>query len=250
MASSTQLQPISRPVGRAIVEGDGEAIRRRAVEIARWTVVARLLQVDWVEDRLRVAGTVALTDGGGGLAELRFAELVGADGLGLDLWDPELMRLRLDLAKRKTGERWFVPVTVHRSGMQASFTADLDPGTLAAGSRLPRGLWDLFAHLSVLGLNDRRRTTLTPERQPGAVLPEPVEGDARPRFAAYFTEQTAALCLDVGLVKHRSLRRPSAPIADPAPATEPAPAPEPPETKRATTPFARVARRARRIVSG
>ncbi len=88
------------------------------------------------------------------------------------------------------------------------------------------------------------------------MLPEPVDGDARPRMAAYFTEQTSALCLDVGLIKHRSLRRRPAPPPEPepAPAAEPAPAPPAPATKHPTkrpaSPFARVARRARRIVSG
>ncbi len=48
-------------------------------------------------------------------------------GCGLDLWDPELSWLRLDLAERRTGERWFVPATIHPAGVQASFTADLDP---------------------------------------------------------------------------------------------------------------------------
>ena len=251
------LPPIVRPVGRAIIEGDGDAIRRRAVEISRWSVRARLLQVDWAaKDRLQIAGAVALTDGDDGLAELRFAELLGDDGEGVDLWDPEFSWLRLDLAERRAGERWFVPATIHPAGVQASFTTDLDPYAVAAGRRLPKGLWDLNAQLVVLGLHDRSRVTLTRERQPGAVLPEPVAADARPKIAAYFTEQTSALCLDVGLIKHRSLRRrpDPPPEPEPEPVAEPAPGPQAPETKRPpkrpASPFARVARRARRIVSG
>ena len=241
------LPPILRPVGRAILEGDGEAIRRRATDIARWTVRPRLLQVDWTADRLQIAGTVGLTDGEDGRAALRFAELLGGEGRGVDLWDPEFSGLQLDLAERRTGERWFVPATIHPAGVQASFTADLIPRTIAAGRRLPKGLWDLNAQLVVLGLHDRRRVTLTRERQPGTVLPEPVAGNARPRMAAYFTEQTSSLCLDVGLIKHRSLRQPPAPVHDPEHEAEPTP----PETKRATTIFARVARRARdRSISG
>jgi glycosyltransferase involved in cell wall biosynthesis len=240
------LPPIVRPVGRAILEGDGEAIRRRATEIARWTVRPRLLQVDWTADRLQIAGTVGLTDGEDGRAPLRFAELLGGEGRGVDLWDPQFSWVHLDLAERRTGERWFVPATIHPAGVQASFTADLIPRTIAAGRRLPKGLWDLNAQLVVLGLHDRRRVTLTRERQPGTVLPEPVAGNARPRMAAYFTEQTSSLCLDVGLIKHRSLRQPPAPVHDPEHEAEPTP----PEAKRATTIFARVARRARRSISG
>jgi len=249
------LPPIVRPVGRAIIEGDGEAIRRRATEIARWTVHPRLLQVDWTADRLQIAGTVGLTDGDDGRAALRFAELLGGEGRGVDLWDPEFSWLRLDLAERRTGERWFVPATIHPAGVQASFTADLNPRAIAAGRRLPKGLWDLNAQLVLLGLHDRRRVTLTRERQPGTVLPEPVAGDARPRMAAYFTRQTSALCLDVGLIKHPSLRRRSAPPHQPEPE---AAVVSPPvhrsranhPTKRPFSPIARVARRARRIVSG
>jgi hypothetical protein len=56
-----------------------------------------------------------------------------------------------------------------------------------------------------MGLGMRRRATLTKERQPGKVLPEPVEKGS-PTMAVYFTRRTSGLCLDVGLVRHPKLR--------------------------------------------
>lgn len=90
-------------------------------------------------------------------------------------------------------------------GLVASFTAAIDPNTIAAGNRLHDGLWDVNVHFGVLGLGMRRRATLTKERQPGRVLPEPVTGGS-PTVAAYFTRRTSGLCLDVGLVRHPKLR--------------------------------------------
>jgi hypothetical protein len=65
-----------------------------------------------------------------------------------------------------------------------------------------------------MGLGMRRRVTLTEERQPGRVLPEPVAGGP-PTMAAYFTKRTSGLCLDVGLVKHRKLASKPRPTAIP-----------------------------------
>ncbi|HEX5384778.1 MAG TPA: hypothetical protein VFW54_09070, partial [Propionibacteriaceae bacterium] len=65
--------------------------------------------------------------------------------------------------------------------------------------------WDLNVHFGVMGLSMRRRATLTEERQPGKVLPEPVQGGP-PTMAVYFTRRTSGLCLDVGLVRHPELR--------------------------------------------
>jgi hypothetical protein len=112
--------------------------------------------------------------------------------------------MRLDLTERDTGETWPVPAEIHRMGLAASFSADIDPNTLAAGARLADGLWDLYVHFGVLGLTMRRHATLTPERRPGSVLPEPVK-DGSPKMAVYFTKRTSGLCLDVGLVKHPKL---------------------------------------------
>jgi glycosyltransferase involved in cell wall biosynthesis len=138
------------------------------------------------------------------LAQQRLAALV-------DHSAPEVLWLglatspiRVDLTERRTGETWPVRATLHRTGLAAAFTATIDPNTLAAGARLPDGLWDLHVHFGVMGLGMRRRATLTKERQPGKVLPEPVQGGS-PTMAVYFTRKTSGVCLDVGLVKHPKL---------------------------------------------
>jgi glycosyltransferase involved in cell wall biosynthesis len=139
------------------------------------------------------------------LAEQRFAAL-------LDHPAPEVLWLgmatspvRVDLTERRTGETWQVPAAIHRMGLVASFSTVIDPNTIAGGARLPDGLWDLNVHFGVMGLGMRRRATLTKERQPGKVLPEPVEKGS-PTMAVYFTRRTSGLCLDVGLVRHPKLR--------------------------------------------
>jgi poly(ribitol-phosphate) beta-N-acetylglucosaminyltransferase len=139
------------------------------------------------------------------LAEQRFATL-------LDHPAPEVLwlgmatsALRVDLTERRTGETWQIPVAVHRMGLAAAFSAAIDPNIIAAGARLSDGLWDLNVHFGVMGLGMRRRATLTKERQPGKVLPEPVR-EGPPTMAVYFTRGTSGLCLDVGLVKHPRLR--------------------------------------------
>jgi len=139
------------------------------------------------------------------LTEKRFAALV-------DHAAPEVLWLgmatspvRLDLTERRTGETWPVRATVHRMGLAAAFSAAIDPNTVAAGARLPDGLWDLNVHFGVMGLGMRRRATLTKERQPGTILAEPVT-DNPPTMAVYFTRRTSGFCLDVGLVKHPKVR--------------------------------------------
>jgi poly(ribitol-phosphate) beta-N-acetylglucosaminyltransferase len=139
------------------------------------------------------------------LAEQRFATL-------LDHPAPEVLWLglatspvRVDLTERRTGETWQVPVAIHRMGLVASFSTVIDPNTIAGGARLPDGLWDLNVHFGVMGLGMRRRATLTQERQPGKVLPEPVK-EGSPTMAVYFTRRTSGLCLDVGLLRHPKLR--------------------------------------------
>jgi poly(ribitol-phosphate) beta-N-acetylglucosaminyltransferase len=138
------------------------------------------------------------------LAEQRLAALV-------DHPAPEVLWLglatspvRLDLTERRTGETWPVRATLHRTGLAAAFTATIDPNAIAAGARLPDGLWDLNVHFGVMGLGMRRRATLTKERQPGKVLPEPVQSGS-PTMAVYFTRRTSGVCLDVGLVRHPKL---------------------------------------------
>ncbi len=232
------VSPLSRPVAAAVIAGDGAEVRRLAEATARWTVQASLLQAGWSGRSLQISGTVTLTDTvplpelqlepvelsehasrADGGPEARFAALFG------DLAPAELeagydgAKLVLDVTERKTGTRWPVPATLHRSGLTAAFTADIDPETVANGQPLRRGYWDVYVQFNVLGLNQRRRLVLTPERQPGeATVPQ---GDEPPVTAAYFTEQTSTLALDVGLRKQKHLRWPKPPaIATPAPEAE------------------------------
>ena len=224
------LQPLAQRVARAIIAGDAKDVQRVAEESASWLTYPSILQAGWVGGRLQISGTVQLTDVRPAgeiapgeldavdeaeaifaempdepLAEKRFAALLGElapETLWLGLANSTI---RLDLTERDTGETWPVQATVHRMGLATSFSAEIDPNTLAAGARLADGLWDLYLHYGVLGLAMRRRTTLTPERRPGRALPELVK-TGLPTMAAYFTRRTSGLSLDVGLIKHPKLR--------------------------------------------
>ena len=224
------LQPLSQRVGRAIIAGDATEVRRVAEDSATWVTYPSILQTCWVDNKLQISGTVRLSDvkppgelapgeldlvdeaesifaemPDEPLAEKRFAALLGQlapETLWLGMANSTL---RLDLTDRATGETWPVPAVVHRMGLTASFSAEIDPNSLAAGARLADGLWDLYLHFGVLGVAVRRRTTLTPERRPGPVLPELVK-NGLPTMAAYFTRRTSGLSLDVGLINHPKLR--------------------------------------------
>jgi poly(ribitol-phosphate) beta-N-acetylglucosaminyltransferase len=224
------LQPLSQRVARAIIAGDAKDVHRVAEESAPWATYPSILQASWVDGKLQISGTVQLTDvrppgeyppgeldivdeaeaifaemPDEPLTEKRFAALLG-DLAPETLWlGMANSTIRLDLTERATGETWPVPATVHRMGLATSFSAEIDPNTLAAGARLADGLWDLYLHYGVLGLAMRRRATLTPERRPGRVLPELVK-NGLPTMAAYFTRRTSGLSLDVGLIKHPKLR--------------------------------------------
>jgi poly(ribitol-phosphate) beta-N-acetylglucosaminyltransferase len=234
------LQPFAQRVGRAIIAGDALEMRRITEEVHPWVPYPRLLQVGWAGRRLQVSGTVQLADvtPRGDVhpdeldivdeAEAIFAEMpdepLAEKRLAalLDQPSPETLWLglanstmRLDLTERNTGETWPVAAAIHRMGLAASFSADIDPNTLAAGARLADGLWDLYIHFGVFGVAMRRRARLMPERRPGRVLPEPVR-NRPPTMAAYFTRRASGLCLDVGLVKHPKLRIQPKPVAVPA----------------------------------
>jgi hypothetical protein len=149
-----------------------------------------------------------------------------------------------------------VPAVVRRNGLSASFTADVDVYTLAAGESLAKGLWGLDVHFGVLGVSQHRRLRLVPERQPGEVMPEPTEEGRIPKVAAYFSQETRALCLDVGLVKHKELRRKKPPPVEVVP--DPVPPPplvvEPvakgkPKAKEPATFSRRAVRKLRRTLS-
>jgi glycosyltransferase involved in cell wall biosynthesis len=240
------LQPMQQQVARAVISGDSDKVRRSAELAVPWAVYPSVLQAAWVGGRFQISGTVQLSDvtpagttpvGGASaeterdtveeaeaslaempeepLAEKRFATL-------LDEPAPEVLWLgmanstmRLDLTERNTGETWPVAAAIHRMGLAASFSAEIDPNTLAAGARLADGLWDLYIYFGVLGVGMRRRVRLTPERRPGRVLPEPVK-NGPPTMAVYFTRQASGLCLDVGLMKHPKLRIQPKPVAVPA----------------------------------
>jgi glycosyltransferase involved in cell wall biosynthesis len=236
------LQPLSQLVGRAIIAGDAEEVRRITADSWTWVTYPSLLQVGWANGTLQLSGTVELSDitpqsevhpdeldvdGAKSslvempdepLAEKRFAALLGHPEPESLLFGMAHPSLRLDLTERRTGESWFVPAATHPMGLAASFSAEIDPNSVAAGNRLADGLWDLYIHFGVLGLAMRRRVPLMPERRPGSVLAEPVTSGS-PTMAAYFTHGTSGLCLDVGLIKHGKLR--ARPKAVPAPAKKP-----------------------------
>jgi glycosyltransferase involved in cell wall biosynthesis len=227
------VQPLSRPVAQAIIAGDEGEVHRLARATARWTVQRRLLQVGWAGPLLQVSGTVRLTDTAP-VADLegeppspyatarddgpeaRFASLFGDLPAETLTEGYRTAKLTLDLTERSSGARWPVRAAVHRTGLTASFTADLDPGTLAGGRPLPEGQWDLHVQFAILGLNQRRRLVLTEERRPGVPLPQPRE-DGPPVLTVSFTE-SAGLTLDVGSASHPGLR--TARAADPEPEPE------------------------------
>ena len=47
------------------------------------------------------------------------------------------------------GDLGLATVAVHRLGLAASFSAEIDPNTLAARTRLADGLWDLYLYFGV-----------------------------------------------------------------------------------------------------
>jgi poly(ribitol-phosphate) beta-N-acetylglucosaminyltransferase len=224
------LQPLSQRVGRAIIAGNAEEVHRTSEEVLQWKAFPSVLQVGWVDGRLQLSGTVQLSDitpagdeprdefdivdaaeamfaemPDEPLAEKRLATLLGEPGPETLWWGLSHSTMRLDLTERRTGETWPVRAAIHRMGLAASFSAEIDPNTLAAGARLADGVWDLYVHFGVLGVAMRRRATLTQERRPGQVVAEQVQ-DGPPTMAAYFTQRTSGLSLDVGLLKHPKLR--------------------------------------------
>ncbi|HET9303309.1 MAG TPA: glycosyltransferase [Propionibacteriaceae bacterium] len=224
------LQPLSQRVGRAIIAGNAEEVHQISEEVVRWKAYPSVLQVGWIDGRLQLSGAVQLSDitpeGDGPrdefdlvdaaeamfaempdepLAEKRLAALLGEPGPETLWWGLSHSTMRLDLTERRTGETWPVRAAIHRLGLAASFSAEIDPNALAAGARLADGVWDLYVHFGVLGVSMRRRATLTKERRPGQVVAERVQ-DGPPTVAAYFTQRTSGLSLDVGLLKHPKLR--------------------------------------------
>ena len=251
------MPPASQLVGRAIIAGDSVELYRLSGLTLPWTIYPQLLQAGWVDGRLQISGIVTLSDEppteprddmaeiarahwrtraegredlpdspSPSAVEQRFLALFGDFDAGVLTAGLSFSLVELDVTHRRTGARWPVPAVVRRAGLAATFTADLDPYALAAGERLNRGLWDLNVRFEALGVGQRRHTLLVPERHPGEVMPEPTEEGRAPKLAAYFTQETRGLCLDVGLVKHKDLRRKPPPdvvepVAPPTPAVGP-----------------------------
>jgi glycosyltransferase involved in cell wall biosynthesis len=234
------LQPLPQRIARALIAGNVEEVRQIAEQATPWATYPKVLQVGWNGSRLQISGGVQLSDipptsrsadddydtepdvleeaeaifaqmPEQPLAELRFATLLGEPPPEVLWLGMAASALRLDLTERQTGESWPVRAVVHRVGLAAFFSAEIDPNTLAAGTRLADGLWDLNVHFGVMGLGMRRRATLIEERWPGPVLPEPVK-DGVPTMAVYFTRRTSGLCLDVGLMRHGKLAARSKPV--------------------------------------
>jgi poly(ribitol-phosphate) beta-N-acetylglucosaminyltransferase len=221
------MQPMQQRIAHALLAGDSAEVGRIAEQAAPWAAHPSVLQVGWVNGNLHISGTVQLSDiepraeasardiveeaeaifadmPEEPLAEQRFVAVVGHPAPEVLWLGMATSAVRVDLTERSTGETWPVRAEVHRMGLTATFTAEIDPNTIAGGARLSDGLWDLYVHFGVMGLGMRRRALLTKERQPSKPLPEPVE-KGPPTMAAYFTHVTSGLCLDVGLVKHPKL---------------------------------------------
>ncbi|MGI8457405.1 MAG: CDP-glycerol glycerophosphotransferase family protein [Propionibacteriaceae bacterium] len=212
------LPPLSRQVARALLAGDAGRVRSLAELTAGWSVSAEALQMSWHGSRVEISGTARIHDGGepGEGAVDRLMEL-------LDEPAPPRPTVTLDLTESGGGARWPVEVSTDRHGLEMAFTADLDPGAVAAGLPLSRGCWDLFCTYSVLGLRQRRRVIMVAERRGQAPSRSAEPTASGEPVALYLAGPGKGVSLDVGLVKHPALRPPAA--AEPSPAPIPPPPP-------------------------
>lgn len=211
-----KLPAASRGVARALIRNDLRAARRLAVANVGWRLQSKLLQAGWLNGVLQISGIAAFADTATGAADPGRSELF--EGLTDQEYAEGISKstLVLDLTERRTGQRWSWTPTLTRHGLVTAFSADLDATRLAAGGRLPDGIWDLYAESSLLGLRRRHRLTLSPDRMPEGVLLPPAGSGAelgqppsRP-VAAYLTQGNYGLSLDLGLLYHPELRRPAA----------------------------------------
>jgi hypothetical protein len=161
------LPPLLQPVGQAIIDGDAALVRQLAEAMAAWSVQAEIRQVGWAGERLRVSGTVGLTDlqPDSSLAALeqRFAELVPAMSRAALLAGLRSTAMTLGLVSETTGERWPVPAERQGTGLCADFTAEIDCGRAANGRPLADGVWGLEASVRALGFTDRKRFQIVGE---------------------------------------------------------------------------------------
>jgi glycosyltransferase involved in cell wall biosynthesis len=173
------LQPVLRPVGRAIIDGDAALVWHHAETMARWRTRAELLQMSWTGCTLQISGIVSQLDDVGDPAsteprEVRFLRLLSDDDARSAAQGFRSSSLALQLTERTTGEQWPITAKLHRSGLAAGFTADIDVTRAAGGQPLALGIWELHAHFRVLGLGNRVRLSLVQERVPaGFVQPAP-----------------------------------------------------------------------------
>jgi hypothetical protein len=161
------LPPLLQPVGQAIIDGDAALVRQLAEAMAAWSVQAEIRQVRWAGERLRVSGTVGLTDlqpdGSPAALEHRFAELVPAVSRMALLTGLRSTAITLGLVSETTGERWPVPTERQGTGLGADFTAEIDCGRAANGRPLAHGVWGLEASVRALGFTDRKRFQIVGE---------------------------------------------------------------------------------------
>jgi glycosyltransferase involved in cell wall biosynthesis len=195
------LQPVLRSVGRAIIDGDEARVRRHAEVMSHWGTRAEALQMSWRRDTLQISGLVTQLHDAAGCGEDAPPE---ACFLTLfDDADPratiEALRssnLALQLTERASGEQWPVAARLHRAGLAAGFTAEVDVNRAAGGARLAQGTWDLHAHFRVLGMGHRVRLKAVPERVPaGRVQPAPLFS---PTGASAHVEKARGVSIVVG----------------------------------------------------
>lgn len=196
------------------------------VELARRCeqITARtwLEEAGWRKGRLhlRLRAELAYERSGPALGLVRrggsyFCEDALVDGL-VETAEAEVTRelagLRVEVGARDrdTGGEWPVPADLEmrldegerdetgvRCAMSFTGTATLDPQRLAGRGPLPRGTWDLWVRLNMLGVNRRtrlgaRRAPEVDDRLPPAILGKPAQV-----IVPYYTRPHSNLSLDV-----------------------------------------------------
>ena len=211
----------------------GDASHRRTGP-APWAAYPRVLQVGWVDGRLQISGTVRAVrchaSGRPAQAHHRTSSTSSkrprrssprclksrwqSGGLPR-YWVSRPRRccgwawpdsaLRLDLTERRTGETWAVTPAHPSHGSRRIVHA---PRSIRTRSRREPD-WPMVCGTCTCTSGSWAwecavASRLTRSDSLVGFFPEPVAGRP-PTMAAYFTQRTSGLCLDVGLVKHRKL---------------------------------------------
>ncbi|GAA3620850.1 glycosyltransferase family A protein [Microlunatus ginsengisoli] len=162
-----RLDPIDRPVGRAVVAGTLAEVWERAAAIDRWRVDAEVLQAGWRAGTLQLSGMISLNDrdaraDGDSIARLRIL-LSDVDSQN---FNDVLIRATptLELISPTTGERFTLLAGIHGDGLTRSFTIDIDPATLPVGDVEDKDVWTFRAHFMVLGLGGSTGLRMVDER--------------------------------------------------------------------------------------